>query len=161
MEIPSGAGNGQGGYLGIAAFPVKNLGLLFFYKIPGKIYVLPSPVGAEQFKTAALEVSGSTVYIGGNYVVQGVSRAYFWKSGDSKISDLPLPRGAGNFYVSALAVSGNELYVAGDGVMQSIRRAYYWKYGDTQVTMLPLPRDLPPEAVLGDFVVEAIALPEL
>jgi hypothetical protein len=123
----------------------------------GEITFLPASAGTEQFKTAALRVSENTVYIAGDYVIQGVSRAYFWKSGDSKISNLPLPQGAGKFYASALAVSGSELYVGGDYIAQGIRRAYYWKYGDTQVTMLPLP----PEADLGDFIVEAIALPDL
>jgi hypothetical protein len=123
----------------------------------GEVNILPAPAGTEQFKTAALRVSENTVYIAGDYVVQGVSRAYFWKSGDSKITNLPFPRGGAKFYASTLAVSGSELYVGGDCIEQSIRRAYYWKYGDTQITMLPLP----PEAELGDFVVEAIALPEL
>jgi hypothetical protein len=125
----------------------------------GTVHFLPAPTGAKEFKTAALDISGDTVYIAGNYVVQGLSRAYFWKSGDSKIRDLPFPSEAGNMYASALAVSGNEIYVGGDYVylQGSYRTAYYWKYGDTRVIPLPRPQD----EEVGAFVIEAIALPGL
>jgi hypothetical protein len=121
---------------------------------PGVAQFLPAPVGMDQFKTAALVIEGNDIYIAGNYVSQGVSRAYFWKNGDSKIKELPISGMPGNIFVSALAVSGDDVYVGGDCVLSGSHRAYYWKYGDTQISPLPIP----PEAGGGEFVVEAIAL---
>jgi hypothetical protein len=121
---------------------------------PGAVQFLPAPVEMEQFKTSALVIAGNDIYIAGNYVSQGVSRAYFWKSGDSKIKELPVTGELGNIFVSALAVSGDDVYVGGECILSGGYRAYYWKYGDTRISLLPIPS----EAGLGEFVVEAIAL---
>jgi hypothetical protein len=88
--------------------------------------ILNSPEGnlSDGSRTSSIVVSGSDVYVSGEYWRDAVDRVCYWKN--SELVDVTSPSGSIDQYSSAMMIIDDTVYIGG-GYNYSSNSNYYWR----------------------------------